>query len=364
MARRKSRKIKVSDTFTFIIAVIILIIAIVWYYQNKEERQNAYTGLSEVFTGESTANTDLLKIHFIDIGQGDCMFIEFPDGKNMLIDAGNNGKGDEVVAYLKSINVKDITLILATHTDSDHIGGMEEVFEEYKVGYCLRPFVYYSGSDKAEFEDGFNMLPAPSQKDANYCNTKSYKYFLDCIINENCGWEFFNKNTDFTQNFTYMGETHTYSMDFLTPVAEVPNIAYSDSNDYSPITALTYGEFVIMFTGDAHENVEDELLGYYAKIPNVDVLKVGHHGSESSSSIEFLQRIAPEHAVIQCGNNETYKHPRQEVLTRLNSVDATIYRTDLQGNIVLTVQADGTYEFTTQRFASPEDLLIGKDVGE
>ena len=77
-----------------------------------------------------------------------------------------------------------------------------------------------------------------------------------------------------------------------------------------------------------------------------------------------MQRIAPEHAVIQCGNNETYKHPRQEVLTRLNSVDATIYRTDLQGNIVLTVQADGTYEFTTQRFASPEDLLIGKDVGE
>ena len=357
--KRKIKKIKPSDYLTYAIVLIIIVIALFWYYYNKQEEERSYTALSGVFTGTTTSNSGVMQIHFIDIGQGDCIFIDFPDGKTMLIDSGNRGKGDDVVAYLKSIQVDKIDLLLATHTDADHIGGMKEVFAEYEVEFCLRPFVYYSGDGRSDFEDTFNMIS--TAKEVEYCDTKTYKTFLDCILDENCGYEYFNKDSDFTQKFTFDNAEYEYSADFMTPVLEIPKIGYSDANNYSPIFLLKYGEFSIMFTGDAEEQVENELLTYYADIPDVDVLKVGHHGSESSTSKEFLKRIKPEQSIIMCGDNATYNHPRQQTLDRLIEVTSEIYRTDLQGSIVITVQASGTYEITTERYASMTEILIGKD---
>ena len=116
-----------------------------------------------------------------------------------------------------------------------------------------------------------------------------------------------------------------------------------------------------MFTGDAEMVVEDELLKYYATFPDVNVLKVGHHGSESSTSRELLKKIKPEEAVIMCGENNKYNHPRQITLDHLIEVNAVIYRTDLQGDILLTVQPDGEYAFSTERRASASDLISGKE---
>ena len=360
MARKKQKKNTFSDVITTLIVVIILAVALLYYYNNKEKEKDKFSGINQVFTDTATtANSDILQIHFIDVGQGDCIFIEFPDGKNMLIDAGDNGKEDIVIDYLNDLKVEEITLVLATHADADHIGGMQEVFEAFDVSYCLRPFVYYNGEDLDEFEESFNM-PSGSTKKKN-CSTKTYKNFLSALLDEKCGWEYFNKDSDFSQVFTYNGVESSYSIDFLTPTADIPEIGYSDANDYSPIFTLTYSDFCIMFTGDAEMVVEDELLKYYSTFPDVNVLKVGHHGSESSTSRELLKKIKPEEAVIMCGENNKYNHPRQITLDHLIEATAVIYRTDLQGDILLTVQSNGEYAFSTERKAAPSDLITGKE---
>ena len=356
---KHSIKIKANDYLTIAIVVIVLAVAVLWYFYNQDEKKDQYTALSTIFTGVTDAQTDELNIHFIDVGQGDSIFVEFPDGKNMLIDSGDRGKGDIVVDYLRDLKIEKIDLLIATHTDSDHIGGMKEVFDAFEISFCLRPFVYYSGSDKEIFDPSFNMLP--TAKTSKYCDTKTYKTFLDCILEENCGYEYFNKDSDFVQKFTFAEVEYEYSVDFLTPTEEVPNIGYYHSNDYSPVFILTYGEFNAMFTGDAEVAVENEIITYYASIPKVDLLKVGHHGSESSTSREFLQRILPTDAIIPCGNNKTYNHPRQQTLDSLIEINCKIYRTDLQGEIKVCVGLNGEYNITTQKSASITELHQGKD---
>ncbi len=356
MARRK--KFKPTNGFTLFIAIIIVAIALFYYYHQEKQKAIQYSALNDVFTSQAIAvDKDVMKIHFIDVGQGDCIFIEFPDGKNMLIDAGNNGKEDEIIDYLNDLKVKNITLVLATHADADHTGGMKEVFEEFNVGFCLRPFVYYNGEEKSKFEDSFNV-PSKAEKSES-CKTNTYRDFLLAILNEECGYEYFNKDSDFSQAFTYEGVASSYSIDFLTPTASIPYVGYSDPNDYSPIFILSYGEFDIMFTGDAEKEAEAELLLSYPNLPDVDVLKVGHHGSETSTTMELLKKIKPEYSVIMSGVPNSYGHPRQAVLDRLDEVNSTICRTDLQGNIVIEVKSSGDYEVKTQRDASYNELTEG-----
>ena len=289
MAKRKSKN-NLSNALTTIIAIIVIVFALFTYFKEQKDENVKYSALNAIFTAETvSASTDKMKIHFIDVGQGDCIFVEFPDGKNMLIDSGDNGKEDNVKNYLNDLGVEEITLLIATHADADHTGGMKEVFEEFKIRFCLRPFVYYNGENKSKFEDSFNILP--SAEKSEHCKTKTYEAFLSAILNENCGYEYFNTNSDFEQVFTYAGVQSSYSVDFLTPVNSAPYIGYSDANDYSPIFTLTYSDFVIMFTGDAEAVAEKELLLAYPNLPDVDVLKVSHHGSKTSTSLEFLKKI-------------------------------------------------------------------------
>lgn len=359
MARKSSRKNKKIDALTAIIAIIVVIIAVAYYYYGKKQEQNKYSLINEIFniSNPLAADEDGLSIHFIDIGQGDCIFVDFPDGKSMLIDSGDRGKGDIVVDYLKDLGVSEITLVIATHTDADHIGGMVEVFESFKIQFCLRPFVYYNGDDKSMFDPSFNVESQADKK--KNCSTATYRNFLSAILNENCGYDYFNMDTDFTQAFTYLGGSYEYSLDFLTPIKDAPQIGYSDPNDYSPFMVLSYKDFSIMFTGDAESVAEAELLSAYANLPDVDVLKVGHHGSATSTSLDFLYKVSPEYSVIMCGVANKYQHPRQEVLDRLIGVGSEIRRTDLNGNIVLKVNGHGEYSFNCQKHADPADLITG-----
>ena len=357
MAKRK-KKFKLSNGFTLIIAIIIIAIALFYYFNEEKQKEIQYSALNDVFTSQAIAvDNDVMNIHFIDVGQGDCIFIEFPDGKNMLIDAGNNGKEDNVISYLSNLKIKNITLVLATHADADHTGGMKEVFEEFNVQFCLRPFVYYNGEEKSKFEDTFNVISS-AEKSAS-CKTKTYRDFLSAILNEKCGYEYFNKDSDFSQSLTYEGAESSYSIDFLTPIASAPYIGYSDPNDYSPIFVLSYGGFDIMFTGDAEKEAEAELLTSNITLPDVDVLKVGHHGSETSTTMELLRKIKPEYSIIMSGVPNSYGHPRQAVLDRIDEVNSVICRTDLQGNIVIKVKSDGSYSVYTQREASYKQLREG-----
>lgn len=367
MANKKSLKAK--NSFTFIIAIIMIIIAIAFYFYNDYQKSLLDSSSpTQITAGEITG---VLKCHFIDIGQGDCIFVELPDGNTMLIDSGKKGNGDKITEYVKNLGYTEIDILIATHSDSDHIGSMTEIFNNFEINYCYRPATYYGGTDAA-FSDDFNVKPL-TDGSFEKCGTKTYCSFLTALKNEGCDWEYFSANSDFYNDFAFELKSDdgtaqeislSYTMDFLTPTAQVPNIFYSDSNDYSPICVLSYGDFDILFTGDAHENVEQELLKNYSAeyLKDVEVLKVGHHGSESSTCDAFVKAFTPEYAVIMCGVDNSYKHPRQKTLDTLSRNGVFPYRTDLQGTVVLTVDCEGNYEFSTEKTVENTSLLfIGQD---
>lgn len=343
---KDKRKISFKNVITIVAVAVLLIVACVYYFYNRTTDENYSGDNSDKFifgVDESIAERDDLIIHFIDVGQGDCIFIQFPDGKNMLIDGGLAKTSDSVITYLNNLGVEKIDLVLATHSDADHIGGLPAIFEAYEVSYCLRPMVYYGGAKKLFFSGSFNI--SPSDDSAFYCQTDSYFAFLNAVKAEGCGWSFFNKDSDFTQVFNCNGIKNSYTFDFFTPVADVKNISYQESNNYSPICMLSYSKCNVMFVGDAEEYTEKEFLNFYKNnpYPDVDVLKVGHHGSSDASSANFIAAIEPEYAVISCGAENEYGHPSSQTLNRLSS--CWIYRTDVHGDVVLTI-SDGTPSFT------------------
>lgn len=376
----KSGKQKASYTVGLLILIAVLAIGFYLYkggyLKNPAEETPRASGLNDIFTGTTESKKGELKVHFIDVGQGDCIFIEFPDGKNMLIDSGDKGakkrwnaddaskKNDEIIIdYLSSIGVeKNITVVLATHADADHISNMAQIYKEYNVTYSLRPSVYYSGANASDFSEEFNSPSSAKKHDDK--DTQIYYDYLKAVQNENCGWEFFNYQSDFSQQFTFNGGTYDYSVDFLTPLESLGNIGYTDRNDYSPIMWVKYGEFDLVLTGDANVLVENQYLDYIEKnnVKNyperVEVLKVGHHGSDTSSGERFINLLKPECAVILLGEGNKYSHPHQKPMDRLSAVGSNIYRTDLQGNIVLTVNAGGLkYYFETQ---NPKQLTLSE----
>lgn len=372
-AKRKSKKRGASYTVCILIFVATLAICFYLYkggYFGKTSGENQTppaSGLTDIFKGVTSSESGELKVHFIDVGQGDCIFIEFPDGKNMLIDSGDKGaktrwnatekdKTNEqiIIEYLNGIGVKkDITVVLATHADADHISNMAAVYRAFDVKYSLRPSVYYNGDNANEFTEEFNSPSSAKKHDDK--STKVYYNYLKAVQNENCGWEYFNYQSDFSQTFTFDGGTYDYKMDFLTPLESLGNIGYSDRNDYSPIMWLKYGEFDLVLTGDANVLVENQYLDYISdnsvkEYPHdVEVLKVGHHGSDTSSGERFINLLKPDNAVICLGDGNKYNHPHQKPMDRLKNAGSVVWRTDMQGNIVLTVKAGGTdYGFATQ----------------
>lgn len=362
MARRK--KFKIKNTFTFVLAVIIIIIAVALYiykYKQNDFIDDSNSTPTQIQAGNNV--TGVMKIHFIDVGQADSIFVELPDGNNILIDAGESGDGDTVTSYINTLGYDTIDILIATHTDADHIGGMRDIFENFKVNYCYRPSVYYKGEKIDSFTGSFNQKPTGTGYYA--CTTATYYNFLKCVKDEKCGWEYFTATSDFYGNFKLNDVDYSYEMDFLTPTKQPPYVIYKDSNDYSPISVLSYGDFDLLLTGDAHMLVENEVLQNYnnENFKDIEVLKVGHHGSESSTSNDFVRAFSPEYAVISCGNHKTFLHPRQVTLNTLFNNGINVFRTDLQGNIVLTVQSDYHYGFATQKqVLDVEDLYVGKDV--
>lgn len=344
--KENKRRISLKNLITVIAVAILLIVACVYYFYNRSADDNYYGAKGDNFvfgTECSTAASDLLTVHFIDVGQGDCTFIQFPDGKNMLIDGGAESAAESVIDYLDGLKITKIDLVLATHSDADHIGALPAVFEKYDIAYCFRPMIYYGGAKSVRLSGSFNL---PSLQDSAFiCETDSYFNFLNAVNKEGCGWSFFNKDSDFSQTFTYNGAEKAYSFDFFTPVSDVKYISYKEANDYSPLCMLSYVGFSVMFTGDAEEYTENEFLNYYKNkpYPDVDLLKVGHHGSQYSTSIDFVNEIKPEYAVISCGKDNEYGHPSSAVLQNLD--DCWIYRTDKVGNVVVTIDGNGYANF-------------------
>lgn len=253
-------------------------------------------GAFELFQGTVaiTPGEDL-KVHFLDVGQGDSIFIELPTNETILIDASIKDASDKIINYLKEENVSKIDYVFATHPHSDHIGGMSAVIKAFDIGQIYMP--------KA------------------VATTKTYENLLLTI-----------KDKNLKIKTAKAGNTIIDTDDLKLVVLAPSQDSYESLNNYSIVLKLTYKEKSFLFMGDAETLSEKEITGDV----EADVLKVGHHGSRTSTSQAFLNKVNPSYAVISVGLDNDYKHPHQEVVDRLEKKNIKIYRTDQNGDIIFT----------------------------
>lgn len=259
------------------------------------------TGCSSGISDKSSDNPRILKIHYIDVGQGDSILVQLNE-KNLLIDAGTNESTNKLLSYLKKENIKKLDYVVATHPHEDHIGGMAEVIKSFEIGEFYAPKIT--------------------------SNTRTFQDMIASLKNKNM------KINTAKEGVTINFGTNTECI-FLAPNSE----KYESINNYSSVIKLTYGSTKFIFTGDAEKLNEKEILDKNLDI-SCDVLKIGHHGSNSSSSAAFIDKASPKTAVISCGKNNDYGHPHKATLNTLNKKNIKIYRTDVDGTIL--IQSDGS----------------------
>lgn len=323
-----------------------------------------------------------LQVHFMDVGQGDSILILFPDGKDMLIDCGTTrgGSWDDVDEYMDNyVTDGQLDYLMLTHTDSDHVGYMPEVLEKYDVDTVFMPNVLSEpsgtqSSDKLQAEiDALDQSKVGMFTDEDTVSSNAYaEFFIAALSEPNCEIVL-NVDPDEDTNSivitdgtklsdgTYDGAT--YMLTFYCPTEEyyatTDLSSAEEKNAVSPIGILEYNDVRIVLTGDSNEINEPTFVERIDGSLDCDVLKVGHHGSETSSTEEFLDAINCEYAVISCNaDGNTFYHPRQNTLDRFIEDDMTIYRTDNNGNIVLTVDENGEMKFTLEREA---DQSVNRD---
>ena len=250
-------------------------------------------------SGQPEIGSDLsgdLVVHFIDVGQGDSILIEFRD-KTMLIDAGERGMGERVIAYLEERNVEKLDVVVATHAHSDHIGGLADVISAYPVGRLV---------DAAQ--------PHP---------TATYENLLALVE---------DKGIPYTA--AERGQTIALDPDLEILILNPTPQPLGDINEDCVVLKMTYGEIAYLFTGDAGTPAEESMAAAGLDL-NADVLKVGHHASREASSAEFLSAVSPAISVIEVGEGNSYGHPHEEAVARLEATGSRIYRTDLDGTVIV-----------------------------
>jgi len=275
---------------TSIFIVLLIAIGLIFKLTDSNDSNKS---TDQTFTGKAS---DVL-VHIIDIGQGDSILIQSKK-ENILIDAGNKGAGDEVVAYLQKNNVTTLDAVVSTHPDADHVGGLAEVINSIKVKKVYAPKVSHT--------------------------TIAYKNFLTAVKNQGL------KITQAKTGVEIPTTEENLSLKFIAPVT---TYSQSDLNDWSAVLLLQNGNNKFLFTGDAEFPAEDDMLAKNL-IPQVDVLKVSHHGAEEATSDAFLAKAKPTYAAISVSATNGYGHPTAVTLNRLKKVGAKVYRTDKQGNIV------------------------------
>lgn len=248
-----------------------------------------------------------VSVYGFDVGQGDSTFIRTKTD-TILIDGGNNGKGDDVVRYLKALGVTRLTAVIATHPDADHIGGLDTVLEAFDVDQVYAPRVNHT--------------------------TDTYRDFLLAVKNEGV--------TIKTAKAGVVIPSESADFEIIAPLTD----GTRDLNSWSAVLKMTHEENTFLFMGDAPIRTEQQLLTAGIDV-KADVLKIGHHGADTSSSIPFLQAVHPERALISAGEENAYNHPRPTVMNALAAESITIDRTDRMGTIEYT--SDGTAITVTSR---------------
>lgn len=234
-----------------------------------------------------------LQVHFIDVGQADAILV-LCDGKSMLIDGGNSADSNTIFSYLKRLEIDYLDYIINTHAHEDHVGGLSGALNYAKVGIAYAPVTSY--------------------------NSNAFRNFVKYLNNQ-------------SKTITVPTAGTGFSLGGADCRILAVNTDSGDPNNTSIVLRLTYGSTSFLFTGDAEREVEDWLCNSGQNLKST-VLKVGHHGSNSSSTYQFIRNVAPDYAVICVGKDNTYGHPTENVLSRLRDADATLYRTDMHGDII------------------------------
>ncbi|MGU8269941.1 ComEC/Rec2 family competence protein [Clostridium perfringens] len=249
---------------------------------SKSSAESEYSGMS---------------VTYLNVGQGDSELIQV-NGINMLIDAGTNAGANDLVKDLKNRGIKTIDIAIATHPHEDHIGGMDEVLENFDVKSFYAPKVAHT--------------------------TKTYENMLKAVKNEGLKIKQIKEGTKI--DLGKDTEVQVYS-----PVKS----QYEELNNYSPVMKISYGQNSFMFTGDAESLVEKEILNENKDL-KADVLKLGHHGSYSSTSEEFLKAVDPSIAIVSCAKDNKYGHPHKETMSNLKKAGITVYETFRDGDITIS----------------------------
>jgi competence protein ComEC len=299
--KKNNKIVSAITTVIFIIGFIYAAINGITSGEDKTQNPSSKTDTKQGAQSDSTKNSNTsvngeLKVSFIDVGQADSILLQ-QGNQFMLIDAGNNGDVEAVKDYLTSQGVKELQYFIGTHKDEDHIGGADGVIKSFKVGK-----VYF-----------------PKQ----VATTQTFKDFVTAV-----------KSKGLSLTVPKVGEQFKLGEAAVTVLA--PNSSeYEDSNDYSIVVKVTFGSTTFLLTGDAEARSEKELVAS-GKDLSATLLKVGHHGSLTSTSQAFLDKVNPKYAVISAGTGNKYGHPAQEIMDKLKAKGIKVFRTDEQKTIVAT----------------------------
>lgn len=254
-------------------------------------------------------NEKLFSVHVIDVGQGDSIFIQTADDKRILVDAGDEDVEHTVYSYLKRRGINYIDILIATHPDSDHIGSMDYMIDKFKISHFFMP------DCKTDSEAYYNLLDS--------CREKNLK-------------------------IEYLSKGDFLKIDNSTDIEILSPSTITDKNNLNSIVfLLRYSGYEFLFTGDAEKENESEILSSY-DLPDVEFFKAGHHGSSSSSTKEFIEKIKPDAVAISCGYNNDYGHPHRSVLDIFKENGSVVYRTDKNGSLVFYCDKNGI--FTKKRY--------------
>ena len=296
MTKHKKIKKNIKRNF-FEILIILLAFLIInnqdkiknLFNQNNNQNQNDYIN----------TNNDLLKVHYLDVGQGDSIFVELPNNETMLIDAAESYQSENIINYLKNLNYQKIDYVIGTHPHTDHIGGLKNIINTFEIGKIYMPKVVST--------------------------TKTYESLLMAIKDKNL-----KINT--AKAGTSIIDTDALKINILAP----NNSIYTELNNYSVVTKITYGTTKFLFMGDSEKLIENEI----KENVTADVIKIGHHGSNTSSSIDFIKKVNAKYGIISVGLNNKYNLPKEETITNWENSGTKIYLTSTNGTI--RASSDGT----------------------